>query len=373
MSNTAPRAWTNEQARLDTSWIQRLSADEVAGFDAALAHAKAKAKPWLAMTADDFPLPEVSLQALKRAFATTQGRWGMCLLRGFPVERWSEKDTKLAYWGMGLHSGVARTQNPASQVMNDVRDAGAEYKAVNGRSRGYNTNAGLDFHMDSGDIVGLLCRRTARTGGESLVASTIAAAEELGRRRPDLLAMLKQPFHHHYQGSQDSLQPPYYACPIIGSDPEHFAMRVNRKNIVAAQRDFPELPRVTAVQWEAIDLLEAIMADPRYCFRMQLEQGDMQIVNNYVIVHSRTPFEDFEEPDRKRHLLRLWLAVPHSQPLPADWAEYFIDTRPGSVRGGLRGSNITPEFTAFEARQAAALGMLHKPWAPIKQRAAVPA
>lgn len=373
MSNTSPRGWTQEEASADLSWTQRLSAEEVAGFDAALAHAKASGKSWLAMTADDFPLPEAARAALQRAFAIAQGRWGMCLLKGFPVERWSEEDAKLAYWGMGLHTGVARTQNPASQYMNDVRDEGAEYKAANGRSRGYNTKAGLDFHMDSGDIVGLLCRRTAKTGGESLVASTIAVAEELGRRRPDLLEVLKQPFYHHYQGSQDPLQPPYYACPIIGSDPAHFTMRVNRKNIVAAQRDFPELPRVTAVQWEAIDLLEAIMADPRFCFRMKLEQGDLQLVNNYVIVHSRTPFEDFEEADAKRHLLRLWLSVPDSQPLPADWAEYYIDTRPGSVRGGLRGSQSTAEFARYEERQAKALGMAYRPWAPVKRRADAPA
>jgi len=368
MNDTRPRGWTSEDARRDTSWLQRLSADEVAGFDAALAHAKATGKSWLAMTPDDFPLDDAARSALRRAFATTQGRWGLCLLKGFPVDRWSEEDSKLAYWGMGLHAGVARTQNPASQYMNDVRDEGAEYKAATGRSRGYNTKAGLDFHMDSSDVVALLCRRTAKTGGESLVASTIAVAEELGRRRPDLLEVLKQPFYHHYQGSQDPLQPPYYACPIIGSDPEHFTMRVNRKNIVAAERDFPELPRVTPEQWEALDLLEKLMADPRWCFRMQLEQGDMQIVNNYAIVHSRTPFADFDEPDRKRHLLRLWLAVPGSQPLPADWAEYFIDTRPSSVRGGLRGSQSTAEFAAYEKRQAAALGMAYQPWAPVKRR-----
>lgn len=368
MNDNQPRGWTNEDATRDSSWIQRLSAAEVAGFDAALAHAKATGKGWLAMGADDFPLDDAASSALQRAFATTQGRWGMCLLKGFPVARWSEEDSKLAYWGMGLHAGVARTQNPASQYMNDVRDEGAAYKAANGRSRGYNTKAGLDFHMDSSDVVGLLCRRTAKQGGESLVASTIAAAEELGRRRPDLLELLKQPFHHHYQGSEDPLQPPYYACPIIGSDPAHFTMRVNRKNIVAAQRDFPELPRVTPAQWEAIDMLGEIMADPRWCFRMQLEEGDLQLVNNYAIVHSRTPFEDFDEPDRKRHLLRLWLAVPGSQPLPADWDEYFIDTRPGSVRGGLRGSHSTAEFAAYERRQAKALGMGYREWAPVKRR-----
>lgn len=373
MNDTRPRAWTSEDARRDTSWIQRLSAGDVAELDAALAHAKAAGKPWLEMAAQDFPLGAAARDALRRAFATAQGRWGMCLLKGLPVERWSEEDTKLVYWGIGLHAGVARTQNPASEYMNDVRDAGGAYKAANGRSRGYNTRAGLDFHMDSADIVALLCRRTAKSGGDSLVASTIAVAEELGRRRPDLLQVLKQPFYHHYQGSQDPLQPGYYACPIIGSDPEHFAMRVNRKNIVAAERDFPELPRVTPQQWEAIDLLEEIMGDPRWCFSMRLAQGDLQLVNNYVIVHSRTPFEDFEEPDQKRHLLRLWLAMPGSQPLPADWAEYFIDTRANAVRGGLRGGQSSEAFAAYEKRQAEALGMLYRPWAPVKRRQDAPA
>ena len=74
MNDSTPRGWTSEDARRDTSWIQRLSADEVAGFDAALAHAKAAGKPWLAMGADDFPLDDAAARALKRAFATAQGR-----------------------------------------------------------------------------------------------------------------------------------------------------------------------------------------------------------------------------------------------------------------------------------------------------------
>lgn len=367
MNTFAPQPWTAEEARTDTSWVQRLSAEEVAGFDAALAHAKAANKHWLDMTQADFPLPAASKAALARAMATTQGRWGLCLIKGFPVDRWSESDSALAYWGMGLHTGVARTQNPASQYMNDVRDIGAVYKGKNGR--GYNTNAGLDFHMDSCDVVALLCRRTAKSGGESIVTSTVAVAQEMARVRPDLLAELQKPWYHHYQGSGDPTQPLFYMCPILGDESGHFEMRVNRKNIVAAQNEFPEVPRVTPLQWEALDLLEQLMADPRFCYRMQLEQGDLQLVNNYVIVHSRTPFEDFEDADQKRHLLRLWLAVPNSQPLSAGFAEYFIDTRGNAVRGGLRGSQSTAQFAAFEARQAQALGMLHKPWAPLKLRA----
>ena len=74
MSNHQPRGWTTEDARRDPSWIRRLSADEVAGFDAALAHAKAAGKPWLQMTAEDFPLTPAASRALKQAFATAQGR-----------------------------------------------------------------------------------------------------------------------------------------------------------------------------------------------------------------------------------------------------------------------------------------------------------
>jgi hypothetical protein len=263
---------------------------------------------------------------------------------------------------MSLYMGVARTQNRASQFMNDVRNEGGEYKVKGGR--GYNTNAGLDFHQDSCDVVGLLCRRTAKAGGTSKVISSIALYEEVQRRRPDLIAALRTPYFHSYQGTQDPSQPPYYRLSIFGNHPTHFAARTNRKNTVAAQRDFPEVPRMTAAQAEALDLLDELMPSDLLCFTMELEQGDMQLLNNYVTLHSRTPFEDYEEPDRKRHLFRLWLSVPGSQPLPDDWKEYYGDVRAGAVRGGVRGSAITQEFLDYEKRQAAALGMGFETWRP---------
>lgn len=367
----APRAWTAEEARADSSWVQRLTAAEADGFDTALRHARAAGKPMLDMQQSDYPLPELSRKALERAIATTQGRWGMCLVKGFPVDRWSEDDTRLAYWGMSLYMGVGRTQNRASQVMNDVRDEGGDYKVKGGR--GYNTNAGLDFHQDSCDVVGLLCRRTARQGGTSKVISSIALRDEVQRLRPDLIPVLQQTWFHSYQGTQDPSQPPFYGCPIFGNDPAHFAARTNRKNTDAAQRDFAEVPRLTAAQTEALDLLDQLMPSPLLCFTMVLERGDMQLLNNYVTLHSRTPFEDFDEPDQKRHLLRLWLSIPSSQPLPAEWEQYYGDVRAGAVRGGVRGSAISPEYIAYEKRQAAALGMPLKAWKPGKATAAAEA
>lgn len=355
-----PRAWTADEARQDTSWVQHLSQAEARGFQSALDHLKTVDKPLLALQQADFPLNEVSRGALARAIGTTQGRWGMCLVKGFPVDDWSEAETKLAYWGMSLYMGVGRTQNRASQVMNDVRNEGGDYKVKGGR--GYNTNAGLDFHQDSCDVVGLLCRRTAKAGGTSKVISSIRLRDEVQRLRPDLMPVLQQPFIHSYQGTQDPSQPPYYSCPIFGDDPRHFAARTNRKNTVAAQRDFDDVPRLTAPQTEALDLLDELMPSPLLCFTMELERGDLQLLNNYVTLHSRTPFEDFDDADQKRHLLRLWLSIPSSQPLPPAWEEYFGDVRAGAVRGGVRGSSITPEFIAYEQRQAATLSMPLKTW-----------
>ena len=119
-----PRAWLPQELALDASWIHHLSREAVADIEVALQHAKATGKPWLEMTANDFPLRRHAKQAIDQAFAFTQTAYGMCLLKGFPVDRWSAEDARLAHWGIGLNVGVARTQNIASQVMNDVRDEG---------------------------------------------------------------------------------------------------------------------------------------------------------------------------------------------------------------------------------------------------------
>jgi len=363
MTDFRPRAWTVAQAQADTSWILHLSEEAADGIHAGLQHALQTGKAFTAMTKADFPLPEVAQAALTQAIDMTQDRWGMCLLRGVPSDRWTEDEARLAYWGMGLYMGTARTQNRASDHMVDVRDEGGGYKVKGGR--GYNTNASLDFHCDSCDVVGLLCRREARSGGESKVVNSIALRDEIARIRPELIEVLQGPWYHSYQAAQGPGKPPYYMCPILGNDPMFFCVRTNRKNIMAAQRDFPEVPRLTQQQLEALDLMDLLLADPKLCLSMWLQRGDMQLLNSYVTLHSRTDFVDHEERDLKRHIYRLWLAVPHSQPLPVQWEEYFGDIRAGAVRGGLRGDHLSQAFIDFETRQAQSLAM------PLKLRSLI--
>ncbi|KAJ6454280.1 hypothetical protein DFH09DRAFT_1236399 [Mycena vulgaris] len=359
-----PRAWKAADVARDRSWIQRLTPDEVDGFRTALAHARQANKPLLDMqqrTSRSQQHPASRSNARLRHPKPV----GHVPRPGLPDGRVERGPTCAARTGVRACIWASRgRRNRASEVINDVRDAGGSYKVKGGR--GYNTNAGLDFHQDSCDVVALLCRRTAKSGGTSKVVSSIAVRERVRELRPDLLPVLQDAnWFHSFQSAQDPSQPAFYRCPIFGSDERFFCARTNRKNTVAAQVDFPEVPRLTAQQQEALDLLDGIMSADEYCYSMELERGDMQLLNSFVTLHSRTPFEDHADADAKRHLMRLWMSIPTSQPLPLQWAEYWGDVRAGAVRGGVRGTAITAEFLAYEKRQAEAMKMLFAPWKPV--------
>jgi hypothetical protein len=121
-------------------------------------------------------------------------------------------------------------------------------------------------------------------------------------------------------------------------------------------------PRLTALQHEALDAIQDLASTPEYCFSMWLEPGDLQLLNNHVVIHSRTHYEDFEAPEQKRHLLRLWLAVPEGRPLTEGLLAAYKSVAPGTVRGGFMGRGVTPEMQAWQARAAASLGMRDTPY-----------
>jgi hypothetical protein len=344
------KGWLAETVRSDLSWQVRLTPVQVEGFKAALNQALAQNKPFLQMTTADFPLSADCLQALSCARALTQGPWGFSLVKGFPVHQWTEEETRLAYWGIGLHLGVARPQNINSDYLTDVRDSGGQYHVKGGR--GYNTRAKLDFHIDSGDVVGLMCRRTAKQGGQSKITSSKAIYQAVKRLDPSLVSTLSQPICFSWQGAMARDDGPYFHCPVVDFKQDYFAFRFNLKNIVAAQRDFKEIPRLSEDQLRMIDLLESLFPDPAYCYSMALEPGDLQLVNNYHVIHSRTEFEDHEDPDLKRHLIRLWLCIPNCPAIPDSWAVQAKQTTANTLRGGLRGSHVSEAFLAFEQRQA---------------------
>jgi hypothetical protein len=199
--------------------------------------------------------------------------------------------------------------------------------------RTYQTTKRQYYHTDSVDLVALLCVRKARSGGLSSLVSSVTAYNEMLARRPDLVSVMFEPFYVDRRGEVPPGMDPWFALPIFNWYDGALTTIYVRRYIESAQR-FPEVPRLTAQQVEALDVFDAILEDPRVHLQMAFEPGDIQLVHNHQILHDRTEFEDWPDPSRKRHLLRLWLCPPDGRPLPPAFAERYGTVTIGD-RGGI--------------------------------------
>lgn len=317
-----PSIWRGPEMAGRTDWILHFEAAELVELDAALRHARAAGIGIPALTRADFPIPRVA-RKLASALAEIESGRGFVLLRGLPIERYSKADAALIYWGIGAHFGPAFAQNAQGEVLGHVRDLGVDSRS-NMKARGYQTRLHLPFHNDSTDLVGLLCLNRSRTGGQSRIVSSAAIHAVFRERRPDLYAVMCEPFYLDRRGEETAGQKPYYVTPCFNYHQGRLFIRYNRSFIASAQR-FPEVPRLSAMQTAALDLMDSLCNDPAFYLDMDFQPGDMQFLNNYVLLHSRTEYEDWPEPERKRHLLRLWLRTPAFADLPPAFADRNAD------------------------------------------------
>jgi hypothetical protein len=291
---------------------------------------------------------------LDAAFKSQRDRFGLAVVRGLPREGLSAEEFGVLTWGIGLHAGVGRPQGKASHYMSEVKNAGNDYRTSTGR--GYNSDAELDFHIDGCDVVALACYNIARSGGESFCTSSTTAHNVLLAERPDLLEELYAAFPYSRQAENAPDEAAYFTCPVFDVQDGVLFGRWNRNRLTSALK-LEGVPPLTAKQTEALATLDSLLRRPDLMNRMWMQPGDMALMNNHVVLHSRSQFEDFEEPEKKRLMFRLWLAPPDSRRLPPGWKDAFRQTEPGTVRGGIRGHHWDAGCQAWEAQQAAELGM----------------
>jgi hypothetical protein len=348
-----PAAWTAAELDADRRWIFTL--DERARCDlvAALTRALDPEKTLFDYCREDFELGSAE-PVLRAAFAEMQRGRGVALLRGLPREGLDEKDFEILTWGIGLHFGVGRPQGGQSHYISAVRDAGNAYRT--GTGRGYNSNAELDFHTDSADVVVLSCYNKAASGGMSLTTSSVAAYRAMWREHPGLAPLLQEPIHFSRQGEQAPDEAPSYPHPLFDSVDGRLFSKWNRNRVTSAQK-IAGVPQLTAQQWQALEAFDALVRRPDLAHTMWLEPGDLQIINSHVTLHSRTAFTDHADPAQKRLLFRLWLAPADGERLPESWRVLYRSVEPRSVRGGIIGRQHDAPRKAYEQRQAAALGM----------------
>jgi hypothetical protein len=349
----APAAWTVDDLRADTGWVFTLDDRARRDLIGAVRRAADPDKTLFDYQRGDFDLGS-AWPVIAAALREIKDGRGFALLRGMPREDVSAAEFELLTWAIGLHTGVARPQGKASQYLSAVRDAGIAYRT--GRGRGYSSNAELDFHTDSADIVLLTCYNVAVSGGQSMVTSSVTAHNVMARERPDLAELLHQPYWFSRQQEQAPDEPLAYPNPIYDQAEGVLCSKWNRNRLTSAQQ-IEGVPTLSRQQHEALDLLDAILRRPGLMYQMYLQPGDMQILNNHVTLHSRTEFVDHEDPALKRTLFRLWLAPPDWPRLPESWRPAYGAVEPATVRGGIKGQAYDAARQAFEQRQAADLGM----------------
>ena len=334
MPVTGAAAWYGPDQAHDRTWLLELSAAEIAEIDAAINTFRASGLPLQAISEQSFPLPELAVRLKSLLRELLEGR-GFFMLRGLPVERFGLEGSAIAYLGIGRYFGSLRSSNAKGHLLGHVKDVGADIK--DGNTRFYQTNRRLEYHTDSADIVGLLCLQTAKSGGESFIASSMTVYNEILARRPDLLPAAFLPFPTDRRGEVPEGMQPWFEIPIFNWHRGLLSAIYLRHYIEEAQRRFPEAPRLTPDQYAVMDLLDELVNDPKIHLQMAFLPGDMQFLHNHQILHSRNDFENWPEPARHRHLLRLWMAPPEGRLLPEVFAPRY-----GSVTPGDRGGIIVP-------------------------------
>jgi hypothetical protein len=329
---TGAAAWYGPEVAKGDDWMMPLGTAEIAEVESATRALVARNAEIAGITAQDFPLPMLAPRLKARVDSEVLNGRGFLLLRGLPVERWSMQEAATAFFGLGAHLGSARSQNGKGHVLGHVQDLGLDVKDPNVRI--YQTHERQTYHTDSCDIVGLLCLKTAKSGGLSALVSSTTIFNEMRRRRPDLLQLLFQPLATDRRGEVPEGQKPYFEIPVFNWHQGYLTAIYQRQYIDSAQR-FAEAPRLTAAQVEALDMFDSLANDPALNLFMEFRPGDMQLVHNHTMLHDRTGFEDWPEPERRRHLLRLWLAASGARPLPEVFAQRY-----GSVTIGDRGGII---------------------------------
>ena len=334
-------AWYGPDLKSRTDWIVNLSEAEIVEIENAVNGLNGSSVDLTAMREEDFPLPTLGPRLHHILDEVLNGR-GFVLIRSLPVDRWTRRQAAIAFLGIGVHLGNLRMQNAAGHLLGHVRDLGRSSQDPN--TRIYQTHERQTFHTDSCDVVGLLCLQTARSGGLSSLVSSTTIFNEMRRRRPDLLAALLEPIETDRRGEVPPGGKPYFSIPVFNSHDGLISAIYQRQYIESARR-FEEVAPLTAIQIEALDLLDELANDPDLNLMMALEPGDMQLVHNHTLFHDRTAFEDFPDSERKRHLLRLWVAPIDARPLPDVFAERFGSVTPGD-RGGvsIEGSSPTIPF-----------------------------
>ncbi len=320
---TDPACWTGAEMAARTDWAIDTDATAIADLETMAQEIRARigddANGLLHLQPEEFDLGRFA-PAIATAKQDLKDGRGFVLLRGLPVDRWDRLTSAIVYWAIGRHVGRPLSNNPQGDMLGHVADLGKDLDHP--QHRGYQTNATMFYHVDQCDVVGLLCLQKSKSGGASKIASSIAVHNEMVRRHPDLADALRQPLCWGRMGEIGPGQHAWYESPLFCYPEGRLSVSAGFKHVEKGHA-LPETPDLPDETRRAMLVLNDIAEELHLA--MDFEPGDIQLLNNHVMLHTRTEFEDWLEPERRRHLWRLWLNVPGIRP----YSPYYENWRDG--------------------------------------------
>jgi alpha-ketoglutarate-dependent taurine dioxygenase len=308
-SITGPRAWRSNSVDERQQWFYPLSPRCLAALDVTIDRLRRQPRPRTEMPVAHSTC-SVCVEELEPVRTALESGRGFAILRGLTHQQYSPEEMQVRYWLLGQLLGQPVEQNVQGTLLYDVRDTGQD---VRSGARFSVTNAESSFHTDNSfgscvvDYVGLLCLRSAKRGGLSQVVSGYSVYHELLARHVDVLEVLSQPWHIDRRGGLRPGEAPTVQYPVLSWDGRGLTYRYLRYWIESGH-DKAGQP-LTDTRRKALDVLDAVLSDPALRVEFALTPGDLFFVNNRWILHNRTAFEDYPEPEQRRHLVRLWLRV----------------------------------------------------------------
>ena len=304
--------WRGPEMMKRDDWILPIPDDALDALDSAVAEAKARGEDSLSLNYDAFDLDPIREFGDEISEMLGDGV-GFCLVRGIPVERYTLDDLKMLYLVLGAHMGIVSEQAYRAPGIGEVYDRMDKDKTFY-----YHRGGGLPFHMDPVDVVGLLCVRPAKKGGESGLASSLALHNEILATRPDLLEVLYRGYYHVKRHNPEDVGKGRITeerCPVFCDIGGQVVCDLLPEAIRVADKQ--DLVKLTPEEAEALDYIVDLAESPEMMMTMDFRPGDIQLLNNRYILHNRLDYEDYPEVERRRLLLRLWLTMPGWRKYPS--------------------------------------------------------
>ncbi|MBI3862971.1 MAG: TauD/TfdA family dioxygenase [Planctomycetia bacterium] len=301
------KAWGAELAQQRSSWYRPLAPELVSHLLTRVAKIPPEPAPVteLRLTGND---RSAWSEHFTPALHDLESGRGFVIFDRLPVERLSEREATGLYWLIGQFLGEPMEQNVQGTLLYDVRDTGQDLASG---ARFSVTSYESSFHTDNSfgeavlDYVGLLCLRTAKSGGASQNVSGHAVCRTLQRENPGVLEILASPFHVDRRGGVREGEAPTVRRPVVAWNDSELLIRYLRYWIEAGHDKAGE--PLTADQRQALDTLDGVLQRPELRVEFELQPGQIYFINNRWILHNRTAFTDHPETELRRYLVRLWL------------------------------------------------------------------